>query len=466
MGIKFELGVNIGGDIGVSELMGRFDAVLLAGGAWKERRLGIKGERIALSGLEFLKRVNSGSRDTPGKKVAVIGGGNVAMDVARTLLRLGAEPVVIYRRSQDEMPAFKDEVKKAEEEGIEFEFLTLPIEASETDGKVALKCVRMRLGAPDSSGRPRPEPIPGSEFTAICDSVIKAIAEEPDTSILPAEFRKKARPLKGEPSAHRVAKNLFVGGDFITGPSTVVQAVAAGREAARLIELSFKGMKSPAEVDRTDPNFTSPSLEAIPRIRIPELPVSERIKNIEVEDTMGLSLNEIEKEASRCFNCGCLAVSPSDIGIALIALDASIVTTKRTLDANSFFTASATLSTVLDPDELDTEIQIPKPPDGSRQNYLKFTLRKPVDFAIVSVATVITVEKGVCIDARIALGAVAPAPVRAKKTEEVIKGRPIDQNAAEEAAEQAVAGAMPLMMNEYKIEIAKALVKRALLDDH
>src|SRR4030067_4139 len=191
------------------------------------------------------------------------------------------------------------------------------------------------------------------------------------------------------------------------------------------------------------------------------------MRNNNVYDAPSQYLRKKKKEKkSRCFNCGCLAVSPSDIGIVLIALDASIVTTKRTLDANSFFTASATDSTVLDPDELVTEIQIPKPPDGARQNYLKFTLRNPIDFAIVSVATVITVEKGVCIDARIALGAVAPTPVRAKKAEEVIKGRPIDQNAAAAAAEQAVAGAMPLMMNEYKIEIAKVLVKRALLGDH
>jgi NADPH-dependent glutamate synthase beta subunit-like oxidoreductase/CO/xanthine dehydrogenase FAD-binding subunit len=461
MGIKFEVGVNVGKDVSVAELMGRFDAVFLAGGAWKERPLGIKGERVALSGLEFLKRINTGSRDMPGRKVAVIGGGNVAMDVARTLLRLGAEPVVIYRRSQDEMPAFKDEVEKAKEEGIEFEFLTLPTEVSEADGKVTLKCVRMQLGSPDASGRPKPVLIPGSEFTAMFDAVIKAIAEEPDTSLLPAEFRKKAP--KGGPSAHLVAKNLFAGGDFMTGPSTVIQAAASGREAARLIELSFKGSQPSAEAGRTEPDFTIPSLEAASRVRIPELPVSERVKTIDVEDKPGLSSSEIETEASRCFNCGCLAVSPSDIGIALIALDATIVTTKRTVDAQSFFTASATGSTVLDPDELVTEIQIPKPQDGALQNYLKFTLRNPIDFAIVSVASVITVERGVCVDARIALGAVAPSPVRAKKAEEVIKGRPIDQNAAAEAAEQAVAGARPLSMNAYKVEIAKTLVKRAIL---
>jgi NADPH-dependent glutamate synthase beta subunit-like oxidoreductase len=461
MGIKFEVGVNVGKDVTVAKLIGHFDAVFWAGGAWKEKPLGIKGEKVALSGLEFLNRTNTGTRDIPGRKVAVIGGGNVAMDVARTLLRLGGEPVVIYRRSQDEMPAFRDEVEKAMEEGIEFQFLTLPTEVSEANGKITLKCVRMQLGSPDASGRPQPVPMPGSDFTSTFEAVMKAIGEKPDTSLLPAEFRQKAR--KGASSAHLLGKNLFAGGDFITGPSTVVQAIASGREAARLIEQSFKGCQPPAKQGGTDQDFSSPSFEVAPRIRIPVLPVSERIKNMDVEDIPSLNLVEIETEASRCFDCGCLAVSPSDIGIVLVALDANIVTTKRILDAQSFFTACATASTVLDPNELVTEIQIPKPKDGVRQTYLKFTLRTPIDFGIVSVASVIALEEGICTDARIVLGAVAPSPVRAKKTEQVIKGRPIDPDAATEAAEQSVSGAEPLSMNAYKIEIIKTLVKRAIL---
>jgi len=460
MGIKFEIGVNVGKDITLAKVMGRFDAVFLASGAWKERPLGIKGEKIALSGLEFLKRMNTGAREIPGRKVAVVGGGNVAMDVARTLLRLGAEPVVIYRRGEDEMPASRSEVEKAEEEGIEFWFLTLPTEASESNGKITLKCLRMQLGSPDASGRPRPIPIPGSEFTATFDAVIKAIGEVPDTSLLPATFRQKAR--KAGSSARLLGKNLFAGGDFMSGPSTVVQAVASGREGARLIELSFKGGQPCGKEDGTEADFRSPSFEAAPRVRIPKLSVSERVKSIDVEETSSPSVSEIETEVNRCFNCGCLAISPSDIGTVLVALNASIVTSKRTLDAKTFFTPSATGSTLLDQDELVTEIQIPKPLDGAQQSYLKFTLRKPIDFAIVSVASVITMEAGVCVDARIVLGAVAPAPVRAKKAEEVIIGRPIDEHQAAEAAEQAMADAMPLSMNAYKVEIAKTLIKRAI----
>jgi CO/xanthine dehydrogenase FAD-binding subunit len=239
--------------------------------------------------------------------------------------------------------------------------------------------------------------------------------------------------------------------------------VASGREAADLIERSFKGRHPSADAGGVEPTFRGATLETAPRVRIPEVAVSERVKSVDVEDTLGVSLSEIEIEASRCFNCGCLAVHPSDIGIALTALDAKIVTSKRTLDAQTFFTADATKSTLLDPDEVVTEIQIPKPQEAARQKYLKFTLRTPIDFPIVSVASVITTEGGVCVDARIALGAVAPDPVRARAAEKMIIGQPIDEHRAAQAAEQAVAGAQPLSKNAYKVEIAKTLVKRAIL---
>jgi xanthine dehydrogenase YagS FAD-binding subunit len=160
---------------------------------------------------------------------------------------------------------------------------------------------------------------------------------------------------------------------------------------------------------------------------------------------------------------GCLAVGASDIAVALVALDALIVTTKQTLPAELFFRATATNSTVLAADELITEIQIPKPPAGAKQRYDKFTLRKPIDFAIVSVASILTLDHGVCKDARIVLGAVAPEPLRTRKAEEVLHGRTIDEEIATETATQALAGASPLKMNDYKVEIAKVLVKRALL---
>jgi len=160
----------------------------------------------------------------------------------------------------------------------------------------------------------------------------------------------------------------------------------------------------------------------------------------------------------------CFAVCPSDTATALAAMGAQIKVAgpdgERGIAVTDLFNP---LGNSLNRDEMVTEIEVPRLEGPAKQTFLKFTLRTPVDFAIVSVASVITLQGGVCTDARIALGAVAPAPVRAKKAEEIIKGHPIDQAAAAEAAEQAVAGAKPLSMNAYKIEITKTLVKRALL---
>jgi hypothetical protein len=258
-------------------------------------------------------------------------------------------------------------------------------------------------------------------------------------------------------------KGLFAGGDIVAGPSTVIQAVASAREAASAIDQSLSGGRTSSGKDRTETEFSDSSFTNIPRARVQELPPSERVKGIDMEDIPGLSMREIEEEARRCFNCGCLAVGPSDIAIALIALDADIVTTKRTLSSQAFFQANATCSTVLEPDELIKEIRIARPASGAVQRYEKFTLRKPIDFAIVSVASVITINDGVCRDARIVLGSVAPEPVRARKAEEVVRGRAIDNEIAEEAGRQAVAGSITLSMNSYKLEITKALVKQAII---
>ncbi|MFP3880036.1 MAG: FAD binding domain-containing protein [Dehalococcoidia bacterium] len=160
----------------------------------------------------------------------------------------------------------------------------------------------------------------------------------------------------------------------------------------------------------------------------------------------------------------CFAVCPSDTAVALAALDAIIKAVgpngERTIPVKDFYQP---LNNALNVEEIVTEIEVPKPPDGARHQFLKFTLRKPIDFAIVSVASVIAVEDGVCTDARIALGAVAPAPLRATQAEEAIKGKAIDDAIAESAAESAVAGSKPLSMNAYKVDITKTLVKRAIV---
>jgi NADPH-dependent glutamate synthase beta subunit-like oxidoreductase len=463
MGIELRTGTGVGDGMSVADLAGRFSAVFVAAGAWKERPIDIKGQRLALSGLAFLNRINAGERDVPGRNVAVIGGGNVAMDVARTLRRLGAKPVVLYRRSRAEMPALKDEVEKAAEEGIAFRFLTLPKEAARQGGAIKLTCSRMKLGAADASGRRRPVEMPGSEHILTFDAVIKAIGEAPDLAPLPAAMRAKARQ-KGGGRARLLGGNVFAGGDFVTGSSTVIEALAAGKEAAALIDASLRGEKATAGA-RPQVRPTHPSFEETPRLDIPEMAAAERISNMNAEEAPGAPAGAVEKEAARCFDCGCLAVNPSDVAIALAALDAQVVTTKRTIDARVFFTATALSSTVLEPDELITEIVVPRPSAHARQSYTKFTLRAPVDFALVSVGALIDAENGLCKDARIVLGALGPAPIRATAAEKLLKGQKIDGEAAARAADAALAEARPLEMNGYKVEIAKSLIREAILKD-
>ncbi len=461
MGIIFKVGVEIGQDVGIEALQTGFDAVLVATGAWVERSHGMKSAVPVVSGLQFLKQASEGEPPVPGKKVAVIGGGNVAMDVARTLRRLGAKPVVLYRRTRKEMPAFTDEVEKALVEGVAFRFLTLPTGAARADGRIALTCIKMKLGSLDASGRRQPLPKEGSAFTMAFDAVISAIGEDPDPAFLPAAMKRK---IGRGAAGHLLGQNVYMAGDFMNGSSTVVNAVYSGREAARAVNKSFGGTAAEEE-GPSSRGFLTAAYEPAPRLTVAETPVAARLGSLTVEDRPGVMADEAQKEASRCFNCGCVAVNPSDIGVALVACRGQIITTKRSIEAADFFAPDATTSTVLDTDEMITEIRIPRLPEGAQQLYSKFTLRKPIDFAIVSVASVIAARDGVCTDARIALGAVAPAPFRARRVEEKLIGKRITESAAAKAAEEALAGVKPLSKNAYKVQITRVLVKRAIMGE-
>jgi NADPH-dependent glutamate synthase beta subunit-like oxidoreductase len=458
MGITFEVEVDVGKDVAIREIKSRFDAVFVAGGAWKSLKLGVPGENDqgVHYALEYLKKINSGGKVPLGNKVIVIGGGSVAIDAARAARRLGAEEVHIVclecldLTSKDRMLALDQEIVEAEEEGITIhpslgvtEIITRGGKAS---GIETVTCVSVRN--PDGSFNPQYDNTCRA-LSLEAESIVIAIGQAVDPS-LTADFQ-------------NLGKSVFIGGDMVSGPSTVIQAVASAREAVREME-SVLGESGPSFTKaKQEDGFVESSFQEIPRVQLQKIAPAIRIKGIDMEDISGLGESEIEREAQRCFNCGCLAVGPSDVGVALVALDARIVTTKRTVAAEDFFKASATCSTVLDLDELIKEIQIPKTPAGALQKYDKFTLRKPIDFAIVSVASMLTTTDHVCKDVRIVLGGVAPEPIRAKRAEDVIKGRSIDGKIATEAAKAAVEGATPLTMNEYKVEITKALVRRVLL---
>jgi len=470
-GIEFKLKVNVGKDITVEDLKKHFDSIFVASGAWSQPSIGIEGEELTKSGLEFLTDVNRGVKEVPGKRVLVVGGGNVAVDTARTALRLGSKEVfIIYRRSQEEMPAYKEEIDAAREEGINFYFLSAPVRIIGKNGKVAgIECIRTELGESDESGRRGPVPVKDSEFVIDADTVISAIGEEPAISFLDTMKVNitSDRTINVNPRTFSTnIDGIFAGGDVTNGPATVIEAIAAGRRAALAMDLYLKEAGDQA-TDKGEKmvkpllKFNNEYLKRTNRVKMPRLPIHKR--SIDVEDVLGLGLGEVETEANRCFNCSCVAVNSSDIAVVLLALDAKIkIAGPRGVKTIPIADFLAPLRNVLEADEMVIEIQVPQPPDEAKQTFLKFRLRNSVDFPIVSVASMITINDGVCEDARIALGAVAPRPVRATEAERSIKGKAINAATAEAAGEVAVIGAVPLNMNAYKVEITKTLVKRSI----
>jgi NADPH-dependent glutamate synthase beta subunit-like oxidoreductase len=245
LGVEIRTGIKAGKDLPFSELKG-FDAVFLSPGAEKNIPLKIEGEELkgVWEGREFLGRINSREKVRLGEEVVVIGGGNTAMDVARTALRLGSRVTVAYRRTKDEMPAIEEEKREAEEEGARFEFLSQPVEIKlRKNKKLVVRFQRMRLGKPDLSGRPRPLPVKGDLFAIEADCLVTAVGEGIDLSWLPPELTQKGL-LEAGPSRLDGQKYVFAGGDAIDQPRTVVTAIASGKRAAISIDLCLRGLSS------------------------------------------------------------------------------------------------------------------------------------------------------------------------------------------------------------------------------
>ncbi len=485
-GVRFVLGTEVDA-AKFAELQRDFDSVFVGTGAWQATGTGIEGEQCLTSGTAFLRSQNLEAADMAGKKVVIIGGGNTAIDVARSLLRLGAKPTIMYRRTRAEMPAIADDVKRAEEEGVKFEFLTTPVAAEEEGGEVELTCCRMELGEPDASGRPRPVKVEGSEFGMQCDAVMTAIVEKPDYSFLPAGLVDEKGRLKIDETSHAVGSDsagggapgagaVYAGGDFVTGPATVAEAINAGHEAARSMHafLMGEGAALPGEAPGGRPaseapvctigqDFHTSCMQPSERVEVPELALTERLRSLTAEETGTLDADSVGSEADRCFNCGCVAVNTSDLAPALIALSAQIKTSGRTIGAEDFFSAGVNSSTALEAGEMVLEVQVPEPAAGARSAFIKFAMRKSIDFPVVNCAAALEFDGEMVKSARICLNSVYALPMRVTAAERYLAGKMIDEATAEQAADAAVAGAFPLLGNRYKIQIARTLVKRAIL---
>ncbi|MFO7713408.1 FAD-dependent oxidoreductase [Desulfosarcina sp.] len=315
LGVEFKAGVNLGTDVTVGQLRDQgFKAFFMAIGSQECKLLGVEGEDYqgVFPGVDYLLRTNLGAKIDLGNRVAVIGGGNVAMDSVRTALRNGAgEPFIIYRRSEAEMPASVEEIEECRQEGIEIMTLTNPVQIIAKAGRVtAVECIRMQLGAPDDSGRRRPEPIVGSEFTIAVDAVVPAIGQESDWACLTDECActlsdwgtMNVDPLtlqSGDP-------DIFAGGDAVSGPKTVVEAIAAGKTAAESIRRYLgnedlkAGRKTPL-VPVEDVDLGA----AVPLAR-QQMPMADPDKRKTTFDEVQLGLDEaaVQKEVQRCLACG------------------------------------------------------------------------------------------------------------------------------------------------------------------
>jgi len=323
LGVDIRLNTPVGRDGGPSleDLRRDYDAVFVAVGAHLEHQLRIEGEDLqgVVPGALFLRALNlshlpSAIGDPPsaaGRRVAVVGGGNVAIDAARSALRIGAESVtIVYRRSRAEMPASPWEMEDAEEEGVQIHFLANPIRILGRDGRVAgVECVRMELGEPDASGRRRPVAVPGSQFVLDVDMAIPAIGQVPDLGFLGTlqlQVTRGGTLVAGADTLATSVPGVFAGGDAVSGPATAIQAIAAGKQAARSIHRYLQGeaMGTPAEglpivpLEKVDLRRARKQ----PRAAMPKLePTARRADFAEVE--LGFSHDGAVAEAQRCLNC-------------------------------------------------------------------------------------------------------------------------------------------------------------------
>jgi formate dehydrogenase major subunit len=316
LGAEFRMGARWGADFTLAELRNRYQAVFVAIGAQQAQGLRCPGEELAMPGIGFLERVETGNTPAIGDDVIVVGGGNTAMDCARTAIRLGARVRVFYRRTRQEMPCLMEEVEGAEAEGVHIEYLLAPVRLERTATGLSLICRQMELGEPDASGRRSPVPVEGSDFAVPCSAVLAAIGQSVERSLAEREgLGVTAWGISAD--LQTMATNLpgvFAGGDAVLGADLAVRAVTAGRIAATSIHQYLSGDAVTGEpvnasvvmrpVNDSERAALFRAIEKAPRVQLPELPMERRLTTFEeVEGRLPAATALVE--ARRCMTCGC-----------------------------------------------------------------------------------------------------------------------------------------------------------------
>jgi len=323
-GVEIRTNTKVGKDVQFEEIQTDYDAVFVAAGAHAGLKLGIPGEDTpgVMDAVEFLRKVGLGEDVEIGSKVVVIGGGNAAIDAARTAKRLGKDVKICYRRTRGQMPAIPEEVEEAIHEGVEIEYLVAPVKAVAAGGKLAaVEFQRMELGDFDKSGRPRPVPIEGSRFTTEVDTLIPAISQAPDISSLVGDGKLAITKWNtigvDTETFYTGVEGVFAGGDVVTGPDTITTALAHGKIAASMIDKYIKGEQLTREYSVTRPvrrveavELTEEEIETMTEAEIPVIGVEKRELNFD-EVELAFEEDAAVKEAKRCYRCD-LEVEESD----------------------------------------------------------------------------------------------------------------------------------------------------------
>ncbi|MEE9270260.1 MAG: NAD(P)-binding protein [Candidatus Krumholzibacteria bacterium] len=306
LGVKIKTSTVVGKDMGVEELS-KYSAYFLGVGLQGSRRLNLENEdaRGVMPGLKFLEAVNTGKTVDVGKRVVVVGGGNTAMDVARSARRLGAEVTVLYRRTRNEMPAIEDEVREAADENVAFRFLAAPAEIITHNGGVKeLRCQEMELGLPDDTGRKRPVPKAGAFFTLPLDSLLVAVGEIPDVESFESIVSVSNGLIVTDEFGRTSNEKVFAGGDIVTGASTVVNAIARGRGAAELIAAELTDGVFDPKQQRKVVAIADINAAYFLHKKAATMPQSNGGGESFTEVNLGLTCDQVKQELSRCYSCG------------------------------------------------------------------------------------------------------------------------------------------------------------------